>query len=382
MIWSKAFVAERERYDGADVAHLIRACHAQMNWDRLLARFGPHWRLLLSHLVLFDFIYPSERAPRARGMTRALARRLAEDGNGPHVEQARVCQGTLLSRAQYLPDVTAWGYADGRVPPRGRMSKRTWSTGPRPSTTRSKMSPMRIAAVGDLHCKTTSQGAFEPLFAAMSRAADVVVLAGDLTDYGLPDEAQVLARELRAATAPVIAVLGNHDYESDAADQVRAILEGSGVKILDGGTHEVGGVGFAGAKGLGGGFGERALQPWGEEVIEATRPRVAGGGVEARVRAGAPAHVRAGSGAPLLADPRHGRGRAPGDLPVSRLQPTGGAARSLLGDAGRPRPRSPRPRRGAHSLGGPRLQRMPSAPAGPVPDEPPFRLIDLGDVTA
>jgi len=122
MIWSKAFVAERERYDGADVAHLIRACHAQMNWDRLLARFGPHWRLLLSHLVLFDFIYPSERAPRARGMTRALARRLAEDGNG-HVEQTRVCQGTLLSRAQYLPDVTAWGYADGRVPPRGRMTE-------------------------------------------------------------------------------------------------------------------------------------------------------------------------------------------------------------------------------------------------------------------
>lgn len=127
---------------------------------------------------------------------------------------------------------------------------------------------MRIAAVGDLHCTTTSQGAFEPLFSAMSRAADAVVLAGDLTDFGLADEAQVLARELRAATAPVIAVLGNHDYESGAADQVRAILEGAGVKLLDGGTHEVGGVGFAGAKGLGGGFGERALQPWGEDVMK------------------------------------------------------------------------------------------------------------------
>ena len=121
MIWSKAFVAERERYDGADVAHLIRACHAEMSWDRLLARFGRHWRLLLSHLVLFEFIYPSEPAPRARAMTQALARRLAEEASGSEPE--RVCQGTLLSRAQYLPDVTAWGYADARTAPRGRMTE-------------------------------------------------------------------------------------------------------------------------------------------------------------------------------------------------------------------------------------------------------------------
>jgi Icc-related predicted phosphoesterase len=128
---------------------------------------------------------------------------------------------------------------------------------------------MRIAAVGDIHCTATSQGALEPLFAAMSRAADALVLAGDLTDFGLPEEAQVLARELRAASpAPVIAVLGNHDYESGSPDKVRAILEEAGVQILDGGSHVIGDVGFAGVKGLGGGFGERALQPWGEEVMK------------------------------------------------------------------------------------------------------------------
>jgi len=128
---------------------------------------------------------------------------------------------------------------------------------------------MRIAAVGDLHCGVGSAGALEPLFGAMSRAADVLVLCGDLTDYGLPDEAQVLARELRAASsAPVIAVLGNHDYESGSVEEVRGILEGAGVQLLDGGSHVVGGVGFAGVKGLGGGFGERALQPWGEEVMK------------------------------------------------------------------------------------------------------------------
>jgi Icc-related predicted phosphoesterase len=128
---------------------------------------------------------------------------------------------------------------------------------------------MRIAAVGDLHCTAASQGTLEALFAAMSRAADAVVLAGDLTDLGLPEEAQVLARELRAASpVPVIAVLGNHDYESGSPDKVRAILEEAGVQVLDGGSHVIGDVGFAGVKGLGGGFGERALQPWGEEVMK------------------------------------------------------------------------------------------------------------------
>ncbi|HEU5190375.1 MAG TPA: metallophosphoesterase [Methylomirabilota bacterium] len=128
---------------------------------------------------------------------------------------------------------------------------------------------MRIAAVGDLHCGASAQGAFESLFAAMSRAADALVLAGDLTDLGLPEEAQTLARELRTASpTPVLAVLGNHDFESGAADKVRMILEEAGVIVLDGTSHVVGDVGFAGVKGLGGGFGQRALQPWGEDIMK------------------------------------------------------------------------------------------------------------------
>jgi Icc-related predicted phosphoesterase len=128
---------------------------------------------------------------------------------------------------------------------------------------------MRIAAVGDLHCRKTSRGDFEPLFAAMGAAADALVLCGDLTDYGLAEEARVLAKELGAAgTVPVLAVLGNHDYESGEPDQLKAILSEAGVQILDGDACEIQGVGFAGVKGLGGGFGVRALQPWGEEVIK------------------------------------------------------------------------------------------------------------------
>jgi Icc-related predicted phosphoesterase len=128
---------------------------------------------------------------------------------------------------------------------------------------------VRVAAVGDLHCTKTSQGALQPVFAAASAQADVLVLCGDLTDYGLPEEARVLARELAAALRiPAVGVLGNHDYESAQQGEVVEILRDAGVAMLDGDGVEVAGVGFAGVKGFGGGFGERALQPWGEDIIK------------------------------------------------------------------------------------------------------------------
>jgi hypothetical protein len=121
MIWSKAFVMERERYDGADVSHLIRACHAQLDWRRLMARFGPYWRVLLSHLTLFGFIYPGERACIPSGVMLALTRLLERESRQPPSDQ-RLCRGTLLSRQQYLTDVSRWGYADGRITPHGPMT--------------------------------------------------------------------------------------------------------------------------------------------------------------------------------------------------------------------------------------------------------------------
>jgi Icc-related predicted phosphoesterase len=128
---------------------------------------------------------------------------------------------------------------------------------------------VRVAAVGDLHCTRTSQGALQPLFAAASANADVLLLCGDLTDYGLPEEARVLARELGAALRiPAVGVLGNHDYESGQHEEVVQILRDAGVVILDGDGCEVAGLGIGGVKGLGGGFGERALQPWGEDIMK------------------------------------------------------------------------------------------------------------------
>jgi Icc-related predicted phosphoesterase len=128
---------------------------------------------------------------------------------------------------------------------------------------------LRIAAIGDLHVSKTSQGAFHALFSQITQTADVLLLCGDFTDYGLPDEARVLARELTSSVQiPVIAVLGNHDYESGKQDEIRQILNDAGVTVLDGEAVEVLGVGFAGVKGFAGGFGRGALGPWGERTIK------------------------------------------------------------------------------------------------------------------
>ena len=121
MIWSKAFIMERERYDGADVAHLILACGRGLDWRRLLGRFGRRWRVLLSHLVLFGFIYPGERAAIPDAVMAFLLGRLQREQTSPGTD-AGVCDGTLLSRQQYLIDVSERGYADGRLEPRGEMT--------------------------------------------------------------------------------------------------------------------------------------------------------------------------------------------------------------------------------------------------------------------
>ena len=128
---------------------------------------------------------------------------------------------------------------------------------------------VRIAALGDLHFgRASAAGSLQPLFSQISEAADILVLAGDLTDYGLADEARALVKELSAVRIPVVAVLGNHDFESGQQDDVAQLLKDAGVCMLDGGTTEVLGVGFAGIKGFAGGFGRRALGPWGEPIIK------------------------------------------------------------------------------------------------------------------
>jgi Icc-related predicted phosphoesterase len=128
---------------------------------------------------------------------------------------------------------------------------------------------LRIAAVADIHVKKTSQGAMQTLFAKVSEAADVLLLCGDLTDYGTPEEAKILAKDIGTSLrVPAVAVLGNHDFEAGKQDEVVQILTDAGVTMLDGDSHEIRGVGFAGVKGFGGGFGRRAIGSWGEETIK------------------------------------------------------------------------------------------------------------------
>jgi Icc-related predicted phosphoesterase len=131
---------------------------------------------------------------------------------------------------------------------------------------------IRVAAVGDIHCTKSSEGALQPYFAQMAECADIVALAGDLVDYGLPEEARILAHEISVLTkakVPVVAVLGNHDFEGGQPEVVKQILCDAGVSVLDGDAVEIKVVGFAGTKGFGGGFGRRSLEPWGEPAIKA-----------------------------------------------------------------------------------------------------------------
>jgi Icc-related predicted phosphoesterase len=130
---------------------------------------------------------------------------------------------------------------------------------------------MRIAAVGDLHCgKPGSASALPSLFAEAAKRADVLLLCGDLTQKGRPDEGQLLLKELKAAGhIPVVAVLGNHDYESNEVEALTHVLEEGGVNVLDGEAWEHEDFGFAGVKGFGGGFGEWSLAPWGEPAMKA-----------------------------------------------------------------------------------------------------------------
>jgi len=131
-------------------------------------------------------------------------------------------------------------------------------------------SPLRIAATSDIHYDRHSVGKMQTLFTEASKSADVLLICGDLTDYGHTDEAKLLAEDIRRyARIPVYAVLGNHDFESGQTREVQEIIEGAGVDVLDGESIEFEGVGFAGVCGFGGGFGSLMLNAWGEPIIKA-----------------------------------------------------------------------------------------------------------------
>ena len=129
-------------------------------------------------------------------------------------------------------------------------------------------STVRFAVVGDIHVTKDHAGSLRAFFAQACDAADALLLCGDLTDYGTAEEAQVLADELSVVKKPIVAVLGNHDYESGTPEIVMEVLKHAGVRVLDGEACEIEGVGIAGAKGFAGGFGRGSLGAWGEHAIK------------------------------------------------------------------------------------------------------------------
>jgi Icc-related predicted phosphoesterase len=128
---------------------------------------------------------------------------------------------------------------------------------------------LRVAAIGDLHVMEDSIAPYRELFTEIGNSADVLVLCGDLTNFGKTREAEILAEDIRACTIPVLGVLGNHDYECGQPEKVCEILHSAGMIILDEQAHEIDGVGFAGVKGFVGGFGRGELAPFGEPILKA-----------------------------------------------------------------------------------------------------------------
>ncbi|MFL6829395.1 MAG: metallophosphoesterase [Sphingomicrobium sp.] len=128
---------------------------------------------------------------------------------------------------------------------------------------------LTVAALGDLHVMEDSVAPYRELFTEISAAADVLVLCGDLTNFGKTSEAEILAEDIRACTIPVLGVLGNHDYECGQPEEVARILHEAGMIVLDEQAHEIDGVGFAGVKGFMGGYGRGELAPFGEPIAKA-----------------------------------------------------------------------------------------------------------------
>jgi hypothetical protein len=114
MIWSKGLIMERERFDGADVAHVIRATGDQLDWRRVIERFGPFWRALYAHIVLFGFVYPSDRSKVPEWVVEELTEKLRAETRAGNADE-KICYGTIISRQQYLKDINEWGYKDARL---------------------------------------------------------------------------------------------------------------------------------------------------------------------------------------------------------------------------------------------------------------------------
>lgn len=133
IMWQKAYIMERERFDGADVIHLIRGVGPKLDWKRLIRRFGDHWRVIFSHVVMFGFVYPTERDKIPQWVLEHFTQHLAEESRAPaEPKNGHLCNGPFLSRAQYLPDLEHWGYKDVRLTDRTKMTEadiELWTAG-------------------------------------------------------------------------------------------------------------------------------------------------------------------------------------------------------------------------------------------------------------
>jgi hypothetical protein len=239
--------------------------------------------VLLINVLNFRFVYPTERDLIPRWLYDELLERLKAQDEMPPAS-VKICRGRLISPTDYVIDVSEWGFGDvvGKESTRSMSDQRTEPT----------QGKLTVAAIGDLHVRENNERRYRELFAEISEVADVLALAGDLTDFGKTGEAELLAEDLRACTIPMVGVLGNHDFESGQPEEVAEIMRQAGVVMLDDQATMIDGVGFAGVKASSAGSVAASSVP-SARCDQGLRRRVAQRGAQARKPA---AHIAEATG--------------------------------------------------------------------------------------
>ena len=258
LIASKLFVTRRERFDGADIAHVIYGTKGRLDWQRVLKLSG---RTLGNGSLGAGFVplcLSRADAVMSRLNYGAIFCAVFEMLSFTLIPHAKF-RGSLIDDKMFAIDVNEWGLGELNA----GISR---TSAAKPSGDGQKL--MRIAATADLHFSASRHGVLHDQLSQVRDEADVLVLAGDLTNYGKTEEMEPLLNVVVRSRIPTVAVLGNHDYESGKQAELMRMMETAGIKVLDGTAYERDGVGFAGTKGFVGGFGRGVLTAFGEPEIK------------------------------------------------------------------------------------------------------------------
>ena len=247
LLASKLFVVRRERFDGADIAHIVYASQGKLDWERILALVKEHWEILLFALVLYRYVYPAYSHYVPSWVWHRLLACFSQELTDRN--PAAQFRGSLVDDKMFAIDVCRMGNG-GHTGRPSCPGHRRHAPGSRLERDRTESESMRIGATADLHFFSPRFGGVQEQLAPVRDMADLLVIAGDLTNYGKPAEMEPLLNSLVRLRLPIVAVLGNHDYESGSQAELTRMMTEAGIKLLDGTAYERDGSRFCRHKGV------------------------------------------------------------------------------------------------------------------------------------